>query len=414
MVVNVKQKSNKSLIQQLILQKQNQFTGQMLIQAPSDMQWTLHFRAGYLVWATGGKHLVRRLYRHISRQCPQIEFDMLAIRDDDERECGWDYQVLTILVCRQSISKEDAKLIVSRLVSEVLFDILQYHQFIEFLTYDYHTIQDLSEAVTGVLTLLDVEEVTVKTLGHWKAWQKANLGFFLLHLAPVLSDVKVLKRKTSPRAYKNLVKLIDGKRTLRGLANLMKKEEMVVVRSLFPLIQKGLVRLVELPDLPRPQPPVKSVRTRSSDLIKNRHLIACVDDSRQIGWQLQKILKKAGHRLIKIQDPLRALFTVVESKPNLIFLDLMMPVVNGYELCTQLRRVSELQQTPIIILTSQDGIVDRVRAKLVGASGFMSKPIREDKVLLAIEKYLSSPPSETAGLTTAIKTMPPSPSNEFK
>ena len=414
MVVNVKQKSNKSLIQQLILQKQNQFTGQMLIQAPSDMQWTLHFRAGYLVWATGGKHLVRRLYRHISRQCPQIEFDMLAIRDDDERECGWDYQVLTILVCRQSISKEDAKLIVSRLVSEVLFDILQYHQFIEFLTYDYHTIQDLSEAVTGVLTLLDVEEVTVKTLGHWKAWQKANLGFFLLHLAPVLSDVKVLKRKTSPRAYKNLVKLIDGKRTLRGLANLMKKEEMVVVRSLFPLIQKGLVRLVELPDLPRPQPPVKSVRTRSSDLIKNRHLIACVDDSRQIGWQLQKILKKAGHRLIKIQDPLRALFTVVESKPNLIFLDLMMPVVNGYELCTQLRRVSELRQTPIIILTSQDGIVDRVRAKLVGASGFMSKPIREDKVLFAIDKYLSSPPAETAGSTTAIKTMPPSPSNEFK
>lgn len=408
MVGDIKQKSSKSLINQLIQQKQKQFTGRMLIQAPSDMRWTLYFRAGHIVWATGGKHVVRRLYRILFHQCPQVDFEMLAIRDEDHKEFGWDYQIMAILVCRQTITKQDSHTVISNLVSEILFDILQYHQFIEFLTYDYQTLPDVTEAAHGILARIDVEKIMVTTLENWNAWQKANLGFFLLHLAPVLSDLEELRKKTSPKTYKNLIKLVNGKRTLRNLAALMRKDEMVVVRSLFPLIQKGLVRLIELPDLPRPKPPVKPLRTRATDPVKNKHLIVCVDDSRQVCWQLQKILKNAGHRLLKIQDPLRALFTIVESKPSLIFLDLMMPVVNGYELCTQLRRVSELNKTPIVILTSQDGIVDRVRAKLVGASGFMAKPIQEEKVLAAIERYLDEPSARKSNRNSPMKTLPPS------
>ncbi|MGB3238235.1 MAG: response regulator [Geitlerinemataceae cyanobacterium] len=408
MVGDIKQKSSKSLINQLIQQKQKQFTGRMLIQAPSDMRWTLYFRGGHIVWASGGKHVVRRLYRILFHQCPQVDFEMLAIRQEDHQDFGWDYQIMSILVCRQSLTKQEAYTVISKLVSEILFDILQYHQFIEFLTYDYHPLPEITETANGILATIDVEKIMVTTLENWNAWQKANLGFFLLHLAPVLSDLEELRRKTSPKTYKNLVKLINGKRTLRNLAAVMKKDEMVVVRSLFPLIQKGLVRLIELPDLPRPKPAIKPVRTRATDLVKNKHLIACVDDSRQVCWQLQKILKGAGHRLIKIQDPLRALFTIVENKPSLIFLDLMMPVVNGYELCTQLRRVSELSKTPIVILTSQDGIVDRVRAKLVGASGFMAKPIQEEKVLAAIDRYLSEPSARTVNKNSPIKTLPPS------
>jgi two-component system, chemotaxis family, response regulator PixG len=410
-VVDLKEKSNQSLVNQLVQQKQKQFTGQMIVQAPSDMRWILHFRTGHLVWATGGKHIVRRLYRHLSQQCPQVDFEMLAIREDDRQSCGWDYQVLSILVCRQVIAQEDAQIVIANLISEVLFDILQYHQFIEFLTYDYKSTKDAPDMATSSIVMLDVEQIMVKTMENWSAWQKANLGFFLLHLAPVLSDLEALKKSTSARSYKNLVKLINGKRTLRNLAALMKKDEMVVVRSLFPLIQRGLVRLVELPDLHRPKPPQKGARTRATDTIKNKHLIACVDDSRQVCWQLHKILKKAGHRLIRIQDPLKALFTLVESKPSLIFLDLVMPVVSGYELCTQLRRVAELQQIPIVILTSQDGIVDRVRAKIVGATGFMSKPIKEEKVLAVIEKYLANPKATSKSQNNngvAIKTLPPS------
>ncbi|NJM00580.1 MAG: response regulator, partial [Synechococcaceae cyanobacterium SM2_3_2] len=77
-----------------------------------------------------------------------------------------------------------------------------------------------------------------------------------------------------------------------------------------------------------------------------------------------------------------------KSKPVLIFLDLLMPHTNGYELCASLRRTTLFRDVPIIILTGQDGIVDRVRAKLVGASEFLSKPPDKARVESIIRKYL--------------------------
>lgn len=65
-----------------------------------------------------------------------------------------------------------------------------------------------------------------------------------------------------------------------------------------------------------------------------------------------------------------------------------MPIANGYEICSQIRRVSALNHIPVIILTSNDGIVDRVRAKMVGSSGFLAKPIVTEKVLKILQKYL--------------------------
>jgi chemotaxis family two-component system response regulator PixG len=82
---------------------------------------------------------------------------------------------------------------------------------------------------------------------------------------------------------------------------------------------------------------------------------------------------------------------LIENKPDLIFLDLVMPIANGYEICTQIRRVSLFQTTPVIILTSNDGIVDRVRAKMVGSSGFLAKPIEREKVMTIVERYLEPP-----------------------
>jgi chemotaxis family two-component system response regulator PixG len=78
----------------------------------------------------------------------------------------------------------------------------------------------------------------------------------------------------------------------------------------------------------------------------------------------------------------------MSRKPALIFLDLVMPNANGYEICGQLRKLSIFKETPIVILTGQDGIVDRVRAKLVGASDFLSKPVDATTVVNVIRKYV--------------------------
>jgi chemotaxis family two-component system response regulator PixG len=103
---------------------------------------------------------------------------------------------------------------------------------------------------------------------------------------------------------------------------------------------------------------------------------------------LEQILTKNCIKAICIQDPVQALTKLIEHKPDLILLDLIMPVASGYEICAQVRRVSMFADTPIVILTGSDGLVDRVRAKVVGATEFISKPIVEDKLMGVVRKYL--------------------------
>lgn len=116
--------------------------------------------------------------------------------------------------------------------------------------------------------------------------------------------------------------------------------------------------------------------------------IVHIDDSPQNCGIARSILEAAGYRYLDINDPLQAIPTLLQAKPKLVLLDLMMPVINGYELCSQIRRVSSLKDLPIVMLTSQDGIVDRVRAKVVKASAFLSKPIEPRKLLQTVSQFV--------------------------
>jgi chemotaxis family two-component system response regulator PixG len=102
---------------------------------------------------------------------------------------------------------------------------------------------------------------------------------------------------------------------------------------------------------------------------------------------MESIINAAGYNFVSETDGLRAIAVLLSRKPDLIFLDLVMPNTNGYEICSQLRKLSFFKQTPIVILTGNDGIVDRVRAKIVGATDFLGKPAQSEQVIGTIEKY---------------------------
>jgi chemotaxis family two-component system response regulator PixG len=91
-----------------------------------------------------------------------------------------------------------------------------------------------------------------------------------------------------------------------------------------------------------------------------------------------------------ISDPLQGMSELLKRKPNLIFLDLVMPNTNGYEFCTFLRKTTQFKEVPIVILTGNDGVIDRVRAKIAGASDFMGKPPEPSKVIQMVQKYVKS------------------------
>ncbi|MDR9405106.1 MAG: response regulator, partial [Halothece sp. Uz-M2-17] len=131
-----------------------------------------------------------------------------------------------------------------------------------------------------------------------------------------------------------------------------------------------------------PQAPVSSLKAT-----KQRPLIAFVDDSEQSRQIMNNVVTKGGYDFIGIGDSVEAITILLEKQPQLIFLDLMMPNVNGYELCSQIRKISVLKEVPVVIVTGNDGIVDRMRAKVVGATNFISKPIDRSEVLTLALQY---------------------------
>ncbi len=129
--------------------------------------------------------------------------------------------------------------------------------------------------------------------------------------------------------------------------------------------------------------------SKSGSKVKNNvPKIVYIDDSSADSRSMSEIVEGLGYQYTNIPDPLLALPMLIELKPKLIFLDLVMPIANGYEVCSQIRRISAFQDIPVIIVTSNDGIADRVRAKLVGASGFLGKPIQHIKVSKVLKKHL--------------------------
>jgi two-component system, chemotaxis family, response regulator PixG len=382
-----------SLIQQLTAQSQGKFTGRLEVKETGGRQWELYFCVGRLVWATNNFHPIRQLKRYLARHCPKIKFDTLVLPDSDKFS-SWTYQVLWVLEKRQKISKQQSADIVTDIVTEELFDLLQQSARggLTFTCYE----QNALEMMRMQLTVINLKSVFLKAQTHWQNWVKSGFGSVSPNLAPALKNPQALQQKITPKAYAALAKKLNGKRTFRELAQLTQQDPDRLLKSLAPYIRQKWIELVQLPDLPRPTKPEPQIPPRSPALTTpSQQLIACLDDDPQIRKLMEQILAKAGYRSLTISDSMQAIPILLEQKPNLLFLDLVMPVANGYEVCTQLRRISALKDMPIVILTGNDGMIDRMRAKMVKASGFLTKPINSQKVVTAIRKYLSGVPKTT-------------------
>jgi len=223
----------------------------------------------------------------------------------------------------------------------------------------------------------------------WKIWSDAGLANFSPDSAPVLRKPEELQQQVSESVYKKFVNLLNGKYTLRDLAAKMNQSIVPLTRSLLPYIISRCIELVEVPDLPLSVKEVKNNPVSSQGRTSSAPLVACIDDSPQICNTVERIIVSNGMRCMKVEDAIQTLPILIQNKPDLIFLDLIMPIANGYEICSQIRRVSALSNTPVVILTGNDGLLDRVRSKLVGATDFMAKPVTADKIMGVVRKYLS-------------------------
>ena len=113
-----------------------------------------------------------------------------------------------------------------------------------------------------------------------------------------------------------------------------------------------------------------------------------VDDSNTIRKSAEMFLKPYGCEIILAQDGFDALSKIVDHQPNVIFLDIMMPKLDGYQTCSLIKRNARYQSTPVIMLSSKDGLFDKARGRMAGSDQYLTKPFTQETLINAVSKHV--------------------------
>jgi two-component system, chemotaxis family, response regulator PixG len=393
----------KDLITQFNQIRTDTFSGNLIVRVENVPSWMLCFTAGRLAGISGGIDAIERWQRNLALVAIEVPVGRSATDCD-----------------RQAVLSNANKLTQEYAVKEVLFDIIQFSQNRgDRLFYQLIPVNNNNSHIKSVLPLVELQTILTETIQAWQEWHKCGLASYAPSLVPAIHQSARVADFDDNLGLQSIISSIDGRKTLRSLAIDRQKKLIDVAVSLLPLLKSGLIKLSPVrsivtdgdlsdPDLnaaenrsqqaiisplAAPDPQLSTTSGDRTTAPKVGSLIACIDDSPSVYQHLEKIITAHGHRSFGIQDPLKIIPSLIKNKPDLIFLDLVMPVTNGYEVCEQIRKTPSLAKVPIIILTGSDGLVDRVRTKFVGANGFLSKPIQAESIVLTIDKYLKKKPA---------------------
>ena len=116
--------------------------------------------------------------------------------------------------------------------------------------------------------------------------------------------------------------------------------------------------------------------------------VLVIDDSNTIRRSAEMFLRQAGFEVILAEDGFDALAKISDYRPRVIFVDIMMPRLDGYQTCALIKQNAQLKATPVIMLSSKDGVFDRARGRLAGSDRYLTKPFTKEGLLEAITQYV--------------------------
>ena len=337
--------------------------------ADSTDTWMLFLEQGKLVHASNSlapfdrlDRYLRRLSTHIPSLASPVRVQVRLLFEKTivtkSRHC-WDYEAICWLVEQQYLTASQAAELVEVLAKDVLETLLP----LQSGTYDL-----LAE---GLLTeqprfcQLDLREL-VETCQVRRLRQRTN---------------SQSHPTNSSKPATNSSSLPTGKLSLSP--NLQLQQPTTQLDSTVSTVSQSVEAASTAPTAP-PQ----SERQASSTVPKTTYTVACIDDSPTILNAIEAFLDDKAFKVLRIANPISALMQIIRNKPDLVLLDVTMPNLDGYELCSLLRRHPLFKQTPIIMVTSHTSLIDRAKAKLVGASGYLTKPFTQPDLLKIVFKHL--------------------------
>ena len=133
-----------------------------------------------------------------------------------------------------------------------------------------------------------------------------------------------------------------------------------------------------------------SAGARGAAGAKNAIKILVVDDSATIRRSAETMLKSAGFDVVTAENGFEALSKVARHNPQLIFVDIMMPRLDGYQTCAIIKNNEQYRSTPVVMLTSKDGLFDQARGRVVGSDLYLTKPFTKEELLGAVQQHAAS------------------------
>jgi twitching motility two-component system response regulator PilG len=115
--------------------------------------------------------------------------------------------------------------------------------------------------------------------------------------------------------------------------------------------------------------------------------VLVVDDSNTIRRSAEIFLKQGGHEVLLAEDGFDALAKVNDYQPNLIFCDILMPRLDGYQTCAIIKRNAKFAAVPVVMLSSKDGVFDKARGRMAGAQDYLTKPFSKEQLLNAVLQF---------------------------
>ncbi len=115
--------------------------------------------------------------------------------------------------------------------------------------------------------------------------------------------------------------------------------------------------------------------------------VLVIDDSNTIRRSAEIFLKQGGHAVLLAEDGFDALAKLSDFKPDLVFCDILMPRLDGYQTCAIIKRNADFADLPVIMLSSKDGLFDKARGRMVGSQDYLTKPFTKDQLLQAVKQH---------------------------
>ncbi|AFY60551.1 response regulator with CheY-like receiver domain and winged-helix DNA-binding domain [Synechococcus sp. PCC 6312] len=389
-----------SLLQQLL---DSGSSGCLAVQSQG-VTWSFYFQAGHLFFATHSIDPFDRLERHLRRlsnTIPALNRDVRTQARTQFEALGGptaSYEAICWLNAEGFLEPSQAGTLLQNLALEVL------ESFLLITVGNHELINVPSLLILASLPLSELITQAQTTLNHWRAFQDKVTSPFQ---RPYLFTQTRGHQRLTLEQQQRLGSLLRGY-SIRHLAVLTNQNELKLVKSLYPFIQDGTIFLREpqvpfdlLPRLDHqsqaivPIVPPEDISEGSDrslislDTPHKQFKIVCIDDSPTMLQELSRFLSDQTFTVTTLNDSVKALMEVMRIQPDLILLDVGMPNIDGYKFCRVIRNHAQLKTTPIIMVTGNTGLIDRAKAKLVGATDYMTKPFTQSELLKMVFQYLS-------------------------